>query len=105
MFDIQKMMKQAQKMQEKMQHMQEEMGAMEIQGSAGGGAVVITANAKLEFRGVTIQPEALGDREILEDLLLTALRDLNAQAEAVTKEKMEAVTAGMPLPAGMKLPF
>ncbi|MBK8189973.1 MAG: YbaB/EbfC family nucleoid-associated protein [Vampirovibrionales bacterium] len=105
MFDIQKMMKQAQKMQEKMQRMQEEMGEMEIQGSAGGGAIVITSNAKLEFRSVTVQAEALGDRETLEDLILTALRDLNAKAEKITKEKMDDVTAGMPLPPGMKLPF
>ncbi len=105
MFDIQKIMKQAQQMQEKMQGIQKELEATELVGKAGGGAIEIKANAKLQFSGVTISPDAAaGDAGMLEDLMLTALQDLTRQSEQITEEKMKSVTGGVNIP-GIKLPF
>ena len=104
MFDIQKMMKQAQEMQAKMQAAQDELANETIVGHAGGDAVSITANAKMEFQSVVISPEAYDDKEMLEDLILTALKDVSAQSAEKTQEKMQAITGGVNIP-GLKLPF
>ncbi len=104
MFDIQKMMKQAQKMQEKMQEMDQELQGIEVQGSAGGDAVVITCTGKLEFRAVKIRPDALGDAEMLEDLVLTALKDASQKVNELRERKIGEITGGMNIP-GLKLPF
>ena len=100
------LMKQAQLMQENMKKLQESLGQMEIEGQAGSGLVKVVMTGRHEVRRVTIDPKLLGDdKEMLEDLVATAVNDAVRKIEATTQEKMAAATAGLPLPPGMKLPF
>ena len=103
--NIAQMMQKAQRMQENMQKVQEELGQLEVTGQAGGGVVKVTITGKMEARKVAIDPSALVDAEMLEDLLVAALNDAVAKANEESNRRMAAVTAGMPLPPGMKLPF
>ena len=107
MKDIMGLMKQAQAMQAKMGEMQAQLEQTEVQGQSGGGLVRVTLTAKGAMRGVTIDPSLLkpDDREIVEDLIVTAHEDARRKGEALMEEKMKSLTAGLPLPPGMKLPF
>ena len=105
--DLMGMMKQAKQLQEKMQSVQEEISSMTVHGAAGGGMVAVTANGKGDVRSLKIDPSLLKpeDVEILEDLVVAALADARGKAEAAVAEKMQAMTGGLGLPPGMKLPF
>lgn len=105
--DIKGMMKQAQAMQAKMQAAQAELETAEVEGAAGGGLVRVTASAKGQVKNVSVDDSLLKpeEKEILEDLLVAALEDARKKAERLAEEKMKAVTAGLPLPPGLKLPF
>ena len=103
--NIGQMMKQAQMMQENMRRMQEQLGTIEVEGQSGSGMVKIVMSCKHEVRRVSIDPSLTADREMLEDLLVAAFNDAAHKVEATTAEKMGALTAGMGLPAGLKLPF
>jgi nucleoid-associated protein EbfC len=107
MVDIMGLMKKAQAVQAKMKDVQEELERLEVEGQSGGGMVKITLNAKGQMKGIALDPTLLtpGDREMVEDLILAAHADARAKAERLAEEKMQAVTAGLPLPPGMKLPF
>ncbi len=99
-------MKQAQQMQENMQKAQEEIASMEVTGESGAGLVKITMTGKHDVKHVNIDPTLLGDdKDMLEDLIAAAVNDANRRVENMTQEKMSGLTAGMNLPAGMKLPF
>ena len=99
-------MKQAQQMQESMQKAQEEIAKMELTGESGAGLVKITMTGKHDVKNVIIDPTLLGDdKDMLEDLIAAAVNDANRRVENMTQEKMSGLTAGMNLPAGMKLPF
>ena len=100
------LMKQAQLMQDNMKKLQGELAAMEIEGQAGSGMVKVVMTGRHEVKRVTIDPRLLADeREMLEDLIAAAVNDAARRVEAMTQEKMAGVTAGLPLPPGMKLPF
>ena len=100
------LMKQAQMMQENMKKLQEQLGSMEVEGQAGGGKVKVVMTCKHEVKRVTIDPALMGDdKEMLEDLVTLAVNDAVRQVETTVQEKMAGVTAGLPLPPGMKLPF
>jgi nucleoid-associated protein EbfC len=103
--NIAQMMQKAQRMQENMQKVQEELAQMEVTGQSGGGVVKITITGKMEARKVQLDPSALADAEMLEDLIVAAFNDAVAKANDESNKRMAAVTAGMPLPPGMKLPF
>jgi DNA-binding YbaB/EbfC family protein len=105
--DIMGMMKKAQAVQAKLQEAQEELGRLEVEGQAGGGMVSLTLNAKGELRGLRIDASLLtpADKEMLEDLIVAAFADGKAKADRAAAEKMQSLTAGLPLPPGMKLPF
>ena len=104
--NIGQMMKQAQMMQENMRRMQEQLGTVEVEGQSGSGMVKVVMTCKHEARRVSIDPSlAGGDREMLEDLLVAAFNDAARKVEATVQEKMSALTAGMGLPAGLRLPF
>lgn len=107
MKDIMGLMKQAQAMQAKMQAVQAELEQALVQGQAGGGLVTVTLTAKGDMRGLVIDASLLKpeDKEIVEDLVVTAHQDARRKAERISEEKMQSVTAGLPLPPGMKLPF
>jgi DNA-binding YbaB/EbfC family protein len=99
------LMRQAQQMQENMKKVQDELAALEVEGQAGAGLVKVLMTCKYDVRRVAIDPSVLDDKEMLEDLVAAAVNDAVRRVEATTQEKMAAVTAGMPLPPGMKLPF
>ena len=104
--NIGQMMKQAQMMQENMRRMQEQLGTIEIEGQSGSGMVKVVMSCKHEVRRVGIDPSLAGDdREMLEDLLVAAFNDAARKVDATVQEKMGALTAGLGLPAGLKLPF
>jgi DNA-binding YbaB/EbfC family protein len=98
-------MKQAQGLQQKMTDVQAELASVEVEGVSGGGMVKVVATAKGDVKSVTIDPSLMvaEDREILEDLLVTALNDVRTRAERVAQQRMEEVTRGLPLPPGLKL--
>jgi len=99
------MMKQAQELQGRMADMQAEMERMACEGRSGGGMVVVTLNGKGAMAGVKIDPSLLKpeEGEILEDLITAAHADAKTKVEEATKEKMQALTGGLPLPPGLKL--
>ena len=100
------LMKQAQAMQDNMRRAQEELAAIEVEGDSGAGLVKVTMNCKHDVKRVAIDPSLLADdKEMLEDLVAAAFNDGVRKAEAVSQEKMGKLTAGMPLPPGMKFPF
>jgi nucleoid-associated protein EbfC len=100
------LMKQAQLMQENMKKLQEQLATMEVEGQSGAGKVKVVMTCKHEVKRVTIDPALIADdREMLEDLVTLAVNDAVRQVEATVQEKMAGVTAGLPLPPGMKLPF
>lgn len=98
--DMAKMMKQAQKMQEALLKAQEDLGSKSVEGTAGGGAVSVTANGHKEITAVRIKPEAVDpdDVETLEDLVLAAVKDAQAKAAALAESSMGSITGGMGLP-------
>ncbi|MGO9740721.1 MAG: YbaB/EbfC family nucleoid-associated protein [Roseiarcus sp.] len=107
MVDIMGMMKKAQAMQAKLADAQDELARLEFEGQAGGGVVKLILTGKAELRSVAIDPSLLKpeEKEMLEDLILAAFYDAKAKADRAASEMMQSLTAGMPLPPGMKLPF
>ncbi|MCB5189730.1 YbaB/EbfC family nucleoid-associated protein [Methylobacillus arboreus] len=100
------LMKQAQQMQDNMKRAQEELGKVEVEGLAASGLVKITMTCRHEVRRVSIDDSLLSDdKEILEDLIATAFNDAARKAESTSQERMSSLTAGLPIPPGMKLPF
>lgn len=100
------LMKQAQQMQENMKKAQEALAEIVVEGAAGGGLVKVSMTCRNDVKRVTIDPTLLADdKDMLEDLVAAAFNDALRKAEATSQEKMASVTAGLPLPPGMKLPF
>ena len=99
------MMKQSAQLQSKMQAMQEELGQVEVEGVSGGGLVSVRMTAKMQVKAVKIDPSLMKaeEREILEDLMVTALNDARRKAETAMQEKMQALTGGLSLPPGLGL--
>jgi hypothetical protein len=105
--DIGELMKQAGAMQAKMQEVQEKIAGLEATGEAGAGMVKVTLNGKGYAKAVAIERSLMkeDDAEILEDLIAAAINDAKSKLERQTEEQMKKMTAGLPLPPGMKLPF
>ncbi len=100
------LMKQAQSMQENLKRAQDELATMEVEGQSGAGLVKVTMTCKHDVKRITIDPSLLADdKDMLEDLVAAAFNDGVRRAEAVSQEKLGKLTAGMPLPPGMKFPF
>ncbi|MCK7595450.1 YbaB/EbfC family nucleoid-associated protein [Pseudomarimonas salicorniae] len=99
------LMQQAQRMQENLKKAQEELANLEVTGQSGGGMVQVTLTGRMECRKVRIEPSALDDAEMLEDLVAAAFNDAVNKANEASQARMSEATAGMPLPPGMKLPF
>ena len=98
------LMKQAQQMQENMKKAQEQLASIEVEGQSGAGLVKVTMTCKHDVRRVSIDPSLLADdKEMLEDLVAAAVNDAVRRVETTVQEKMAGVTAGLPLPPGMKL--
>ncbi len=107
MTNLGKMMKQAQELQGRMAEIQQKLAELEITGAAGGGMVEVTLNGKGEAKKFKIDPAAVNadETEMLEDLLLAAFNDAKGKQEQAMREKMSALTGGLPLLPGMALPF
>lgn len=107
MKDIMGMMGKIKDMQAKMERMQEEVAALECEGVAGGGMVKVRLSGKGQMLGLTIDPSMFkeDDVEILEDLIVAAHNDAKGKVEATVAERTRELTAGLPIPPGMKLPF
>jgi DNA-binding YbaB/EbfC family protein len=106
MADFLGMMKQAAQLQSKMQEMQAELDRIEVEGTAGGGMVSVRLTAKGDLKGIAIDDSLMKpeEKEILEDLLVTAHADARKKAEVVLQERMQSLTGGLKLPPGMN-PF
>jgi len=105
MADFLGIMKQAAQLQSKMQAMQEGLGNVEVEGISGGGLIIVRMTAKMEVKAIRIDPSLIkaDEREILEDLLVSAYNDAKRKAELAMQEKMQALTGGLGLPPGLGL--
>jgi DNA-binding YbaB/EbfC family protein len=105
MTDFSKILEQAQQMQGRLEKIQDELATMTVSGSAGGGMVTVDADGKGQITKVRVDPSIVNasDVEMLEDLLLVALRDAQQKSADLAKQEMSKLTGGMGLP--FKLPF
>jgi DNA-binding YbaB/EbfC family protein len=99
------LMKQAQQMQERMKKAQEELADVEVEGQSGSGIVKVTMTCAHVVRRIAIDPAAMDDREMLEDLVAAAVNDAVRRVEETSQSKMSGFTSGLNLPPGFKLPF
>ena len=90
-----------------MAEMQDALTTMTVTGESGAGLVKATATAKGELTSLDIDPSIFNedDKEVVEDLILAAIKDAQAKAQAKSQEQMAKLTEEMGLPAGMKMPF
>jgi DNA-binding YbaB/EbfC family protein len=96
------MMKQLQQMQNKMAKLQEELGGMTVTGTAGGGAVTVTASGHQQVLSVAIEPEAMEEgAELLADMVLAATNDALEKSKELQGKHMGQLTAGLGLPPGL----
>ena len=107
MKDLLGLMGKAKEMQAKLAAMQEEIATLEAAGQSGGGLVTVVLSGKFEMKSLKVDPSLFkeDDVEVLEDLILAAHNDAKSKVEATMQEKTKALTAGLPIPPGMKLPF
>jgi DNA-binding YbaB/EbfC family protein len=105
--DMAKMMKSAQDMQAKMAQMQEDLESITVTGEAGAGLVKATATAKGELTGLDIDPSIFNgaDKEVVEDLILAAIKDAQSKASERAQDEMGKIAESLGLPPGMKMPF
>lgn len=100
------LMRQAQLMQENLKKAQDALAEVLVEGAAGGNLVKVTMTCRHDVKRVVIDPSLLTeDKDMLEDLVAAAFNDALRKAEATSQERMSSLTAGLPLPPGMKLPF
>ncbi|RWX76586.1 YbaB/EbfC family nucleoid-associated protein [Neorhizobium lilium] len=107
MRDIMGMMGKVKEMQAKMEQMQADIAALEVEGTSGGGLVTVRMSGKGDLLGLKIDPSLFkeDEAEILEDLIIAAHKTAKERAETIAAEKTRELTAGLPIPPGMKLPF
>ena len=104
---LDEIMKMAEAAQAQLQQAQDNLDKVEVEGVSGGGLVKIKATAKGRILGVNIDESLLvpAEKTMLEDLIAAAINDARSKADAAAGEQMQAMTAGMQLPPGFKLPF
>ena len=101
--NMSKLLKQAQEMQQQIEDVQSQLSDMIVEAESGGGMVSVKVNGKQEVLEVNIDPEAMAeDREILEDLIISALNIALSKAQTDSQEKMNSVAGGMM--SGLKIP-
>jgi DNA-binding YbaB/EbfC family protein len=105
--DMAGMMKKAKEMQDQMGQMQEDLASITVTGESGAGLVKATATAKGELTALDIDPSIFNgdDKEVVEDLILAAIKDAQQKAAEKSAQEMGKLTEGLGLPADMKLPF
>lgn len=102
-FNQRDLMRQVEQMQNRMAKAQEEIAAATVEGSAGGGVVMVTMTGDQEMRDVVIKPEVVDpdDIETLQDLVLAAVSDALQKSKTLQAERLGEVTGGMGLPPGL----
>lgn len=105
MGNISKLMKQAQEMQKNMGALKEQLDAAEYEGQSGGGMVKIVLMGNGELKKINIDPQALEDKDMLEDLIIAAFNDAKKKADEASEGAMGSALGGLNLPGGMKFPF
>ena len=101
--NMSKMLKQAQEMQKQIENVQNQLSDMIIEAESGGGMVTVKVNGKHEVLELFIEPDAMKeDKEILEDLIISALNKGLSKAQSDSQEKMNSVTGGMM--SGLRIP-
>lgn len=102
-----KMMAQAKEMQSKMEDAKTTIAEMEAEGESGAGLVTCRVNGNGDVKALHIDPSIFSpaDKEVVEDLIIAALKDGKDKADAKAKAEMGKITEGLNLPEGMKLPF
>ena len=105
--DMAGMMKKAQEMQSKMTELQEELHSIMVTGESGAGLVKAVSSAKGELKSLDIDPSIFNgeDKEVVEDLILAAIKDAQMKASERSQEEVSRITEGLGLPKDMKLPF
>lgn len=101
--NIQKMMKQAQKMQEQLARAQEELAEQTVEASVGGGKVTVVATGGGDVVSIKISKDVVDpeDVEMLEDLVLTGVKQAIAKGKDLSAQEMGKLTSGLGLPPGM----
>ncbi|MBL8631444.1 MAG: YbaB/EbfC family nucleoid-associated protein [Rhodospirillaceae bacterium] len=107
MKNIGQMMQKVQEMQTRMGEMQQKLADLEVAGAAGGGMVNVVVSGKGEMRSIKIDPSLINaaEKDMLEDLIVAAVNDAKAKADATAQAEMGKITGGLPLPPGFKMPF
>jgi DNA-binding YbaB/EbfC family protein len=105
--NIGNLMKEAQKTAERMQSLETELAAETIEASAGGGMVKATVTGAGQVVGLAIDPKVVDpdDVEMLQDLVLAAIKDGLEQASKLREDKIQGITGGLDLPKLPGLPF
>ena len=105
--DMAGMMKKAKEMQSQMAEMQENLNSITVIGESGAGLVKATATAKGELTALDIDPSIFqpDEKEVVEDLILAAIKDAQTKAATRSQDEMKRITEGLGLPADFKLPF
>jgi hypothetical protein len=101
MKDPMKMMRQVQQMQDRMQKMQKELESETVEATAGGGAVTVVATGTQKLVSVRIDPEAAGDPEMLQDLIVAAVNEAMDRSKEMASTRMQSMAAGLGLPPGL----
>ncbi|MDD2496718.1 MAG: YbaB/EbfC family nucleoid-associated protein [Desulfitobacteriaceae bacterium] len=98
--NMQKMMKQVQKMQSDMARLQEELAGKTVEASSGGGMVTVVVNGKQEVMSIKVNPEVVDpeDVEMLEDLLVAAVKEAMRKSQEMVNEEMNKITGGLKIP-------
>jgi len=91
-------------MQDRMRAFKEQSAALRCTGTAGGGLVKVTMTGAHEVVSVSIDPQAMDDRELLEDLVRAATSDAAAKVRSELEGTMKQMAGGLPIPPGM-MPF
>ena len=97
------MMQQIQKLQQDLMKAQEALGDEQVTATAGGGAVTVVMNGHQEIQSIKIAPEVVDpeDIEMLQDLIVAAVREATEQAKALAEEKMGGLGGGLDIPGLM----
>lgn len=105
--NLDEIMKMAEQVKAEMDKAQENLDTIEVEGVSGGGLVKVRASAKGRIVSVTIDESLLqpSEKTMLEDLIVAALNDAKAKADAAAAPELQKMTSGIPLPPGFKLPF
>jgi DNA-binding YbaB/EbfC family protein len=98
-----RMMQQAQQLQAQLVKAQEDLANLTVEASSGGGAVTVVMNGQQQIQSVKISPDVVDpeDVEMLEDMVLTAVREAQAKAQEAAAKQLGGLTGGLKIPGLM----